>query len=169
MKSRLILIAALTVVGVHACTPAQRVESVVALSNPLVGAWLITETSVTDQTGTIVDENPEPGLYVFTEHHFTNMLIPGSERAPFSQERTDEERLKAYENFIADGGTYEYTESTLTARNIIAKVPNVMPPHASSGGLTYQWRLEGDDMVLTLRGGWAPRDGEITYRLRRLE
>lgn len=97
------------------------------------------------------------------------MLIPGPERAPFSQDRTDEERLRAYDNFIADGGTYEHTESTLTASNIIAKVPNVMPPYRTTGPLTYEWRLDGEDLVLTLHGGWAPRDGEITYRLSRLE
>ena len=168
MSYRTLLITGLAVVSVHACTPAQPPESAEAVSNPLFGAWLITETSVTDPTGTTVNENPEPGLYVFTEHHFSNMLIPGSERAPFRQDRTDEERLVAYDNFIADAGTYEYTESTLTAKNIIAKVPNVMPPHAS-GALTYQWRLDGDALVMTLRGGWAPRDGEITYRLSRLE
>ena len=168
MSYRMFLIVGLTVFGVQACTPAQPVESEQAASNPFVGAWLITETSVTDPTGTIVNENPEAGLYIFTERHFSNMLIPGSERAPFSQERTGEERLAAYDNFIADGGTYEYTESTLTANNIVAKVPNVMPPHAS-GPLTYQWRLDGDELVMTLRGGWALMDGEITYRLSRLE
>jgi hypothetical protein len=135
-----------------------------------MGAWPIVETAVTDQTGTTVDDSPEAGLYVFTERHFTNMLVPGSARPPLSQTRADEERLRAYDNFIADGGTYEYAESTLTTRNIIAKIPNWMPPHApDDNGLTYQWQLNGDELVLTLRGGWAPRAGEITYRLRRLE
>ena len=161
------LVMGLTALGLQACTPAQPVESEPTASNPFVGAWLITETTVTDSTGTTVNENPEAGLYVFTERHFSNMLVPGAERAPFSQEPTDEERLGAYVNFIADAGTYEYTESTLSVDNIIAKVPNVMPPFGFA--MTYQWRLDGDDLFLTFREGWAPMDGEITYRLSRLE
>jgi hypothetical protein len=74
----------------------------------------------------------------------------------------------AYDNFIADAGTYEYTDTTLTVRNIIAKVPNVMPPYAS-GPVTYHWRLDGEALVLTLRSAWAPADGEITYTLSRRE
>jgi hypothetical protein len=91
MNGRLILIAALLVMSVEASDPAQSVESV-PVSNPFVGAWLITEASVTDETGTNVNHNPEPGLYVFTERHFSNMLIPGSERVPFGSNRTDAER-----------------------------------------------------------------------------
>jgi hypothetical protein len=156
------------VVGVYACTQAGLVEREKASPNRLVGAWKIAQTSVTGPSGTSINENPAPGLYIFTERHFSNMLIPGSERQPFSVERTEKERLAAYDNFIADGGTYEYTDSTLTAKNIIAKVPNVMPPH-STGALTYRWRFDGDVLVLTLHGGWAPPNGEIAYRLERLE
>jgi len=86
------------------------------------------------------------------------MLIPNKEsRPPFSTERTDAERL-------ADSGSYELTDSSLTTHNIIAKVPNAM-----NANLTYRYSLQSDSLVLTLRGGWAPPDGEITYRLDRLE
>jgi len=168
MRYRTLLLAGLALISITACTPAQPAESAGAAANPFVGAWIITETSVTNANGTRVNENPEPGLYMFTQHHFSNMLIPGATRTPFSAARTDEERLAAYDNFFADAGTYEYTESTLTATNMIAKMPHVMPPHAT-GPLTYQWRLDGDALIMTLRGGWAPRGGEITYRLARLE
>lgn len=131
----------------------------------LIGAWLIAETSVTTPEGTTINENPQPGVYIFTERHFSNMLIPNAEgRPPFSTEWTDAERLAAYDNFIADSGSYELTDSSLTTHNIIAKVPNVM-----DASLTYQYSLDGDSLVLTLRGGWAPPDGEITYRLDRLK
>lgn len=170
MTSRNVLLIAATIVGLPACRRAERVESQIAYRSPLVGAWLISATSVTTPTGTSINEDPQPGLYIFTGRHFSNMLIPNPEgRLPFSADRTAEERLAAYENFIADAGTYEITDSTLTVENIIAKVPNVMPPHRSSSGLTYRYHFEGDSLVLTFRGGWAPRNGEITYRLVRLE
>ena len=131
----------------------------------LIGAWLITETSVTTKEGTTTNENPQLGVYIFSERHFSNMLIPNAEgRSPFSEERTDEERLAAYDNFIADSGSYELTDSLLTTHNMIAKVPNAM-----DGGFPYRYILDGDSLVLTFDRGWAPPDGEITYRLRRLE
>jgi len=132
----------------------------------LVGVWLVTETTTTTPTGTVVNDQPQPGIYVFTEHHFSNALIPSGERALFSDAPTDQERLTAYDNFITDVGTYDATDSTLTTRNIIAKVPNVMTGEV---GITYRYSVEGDTLRLTFSGGWAPRDGEITYQLRRLE
>jgi hypothetical protein len=69
-----------------------------------MGVWLITETSVTDHTGTTVNQNPEPGIYIFTQRHFRNMLIPGAARAPFGRPLTDKERLSACDDFIADSG-----------------------------------------------------------------
>ena len=169
MDARRFFVVGLLVAGLNGCSQGRPVENEEPGSNPLVGVWLITETSVTEPTGTSVNQNPEAGLYVFTEHHFSNILIPGSLREPLSAERTDEERLAAFDNFIADAGTYDYKKSTLTARNIIAKIPNVMPPHRTSAELTYRWRLEGDELILILQGGWAPPDGEISYRLTRLE
>ncbi len=136
--------------------------------NPLVGAWTIIETTVTTSSGSTTDSNPQPGLYMFTERHFSNMLIPFGARSRFSAARTDEEKLRAYDNFIADAGTYEVDGSVVTVRNIIAKVPNVMPPYAG-GSVTYRFRFDGTSLLLTLTGGWAPQGGEITYRLERLE
>jgi hypothetical protein len=161
-------ILALAALSAHACSPPPSVENGRPDRNPFVGAWVISRASITDPGGTTVNDSPEPGLYIFTGRHFSNMLIPGAERAPFSRERTEDERLEAYDNFIADAGTYEYTDTTLTVRNIIAKVPNVMPPYAS-GPVTYHWRLDGEALVLTLRSAWAPADGEITYTLSRRE
>lgn len=167
----LLVVAAAVIVTLHGCRHVQRVETTtIARRAPLVGAWLITSTSVTTPAGTSLNDSPQPGLYIFTDRHFSNMLIPSSEaRPPLSAARTAEERLTAYDNFIADAGTYELADSTLTVVNIIAKVPNVMPPHRSSRGLTYRYRLRGDSLTLTLRGGWAPPNGEITYRLVRIE
>lgn len=169
MTSRNFFVIGLMIVGLHACRPAEPVESQEPVQNPLVGAWLITATSVTGPAGTSINENPQPGLYIFTDRHFSNMLIPGPERLPFSADRTDEERLAAYDNLIADAGSYELAESTITVKNIIAKVPNVMPPYRSTDGLTYRWHFEGDSLILFLEGGWALPNGQITYRLRRLE
>ena len=39
----------------------------------------------------------------------------------------------------------------------------------TTGSITYRYRFDGESLLLTLTGGWAPRAGEITYRLDRLE
>lgn len=58
--NRMVLGVALAVMGLQAFALAQEEESVAAVSNPLVGAWLIVQTSVTDQNGTTVDDSPGP-------------------------------------------------------------------------------------------------------------
>lgn len=134
--------------------------------NLLVGAWLIKETSVTTTEGTSTDKNPPPGIYIFTDQHFSNTLIPkGGERLPFTDRTTPEEMLAAYNNFIAEAGSYEVTESTLTTHNIVAKIPNYM-----NGRIIYQYKLEGDSLRLLLHDdGWAPEGGKILYHLVRMK
>ena len=73
--------------------------------------------------------------------------------------------MVAYDNFVANAGTYEVTGSTITIHAMVAKVPNAM----TSAPFTYEYELEGDSLALTLRAAWAPDDGEIRYRLVRLE
>ena len=134
--------------------------------NLLVGAWLIKETSVTTTEGTSTDKNPPPGIYIFTEQHFSNTLIPkAEERLPFTNQTTQDEMLAAYNNFIAEAGSYEVTESTLTTHNIVAKIPNFM-----NGRIVYRYKLEGDSLTLILHDdGWAPEGGEIVYQLARMK
>jgi len=126
-----------TVALLNGCARVDDLDAESEPANGLVGAWLIVETTVSTPDGTATDENPQPGLYIFTERHFSNMIVPREARELFSEERTDEERLVAYDNFIADSGTYELTESLLTTDNIIAKVPNAM-----DGGFPYRYTLD---------------------------
>ena len=132
----------------------------------LVGAWLITETITKTADSTTVNKNPQPGLYVFTDRHFSLMLIPGEEpRAALGEDASREERCEAFENFVADAGSYEARGSTLTMHNIIAKNPRAM--NGGAGG-PYRYELSGDSLTLTFSRGWA-RGAEVTYRLIRLK
>lgn len=163
----LALVMAIFLVG---CVPNQKPDSLTPPQNPLVGAWLITETTVTTPESTWTNENPQPGVYLFTERHFSNMLVPNKARALFDSETTDAEKLAAYTNFIADCGAYEVNGSVIVTHNIVAKWPNAMHPDREPGsGITYQFSFDGDSLFLILDSGWAPPNGEIRYRLRRLE
>ena len=152
------------------CVPNQQPDNLTPPQNPLVGAWLIAETTVTTPEGTRTTENPEPGVYLFTERHFSNMLVPNEARPLFDSETTDTEKLAAYINFIADCGAYEVNGSVIVTHNIVAKWPNAMHPDRDPDiNITYQFSFDGDSLLLTLDSGWAPPNGEIRYRLRRLE
>ncbi len=132
--------------------------------NPLAGAWRITEASVTSPDTSYTDTDPQPGLYLFLDRHYSTLLVPGPERASFTDETTDAEMLAAYENFIANTGTYTVSDSTLTLQHIVTKFPNVM-----SDTLTYTYQVEGNTLRLTLSGvAWA-EEGEIQYTLARVE
>ncbi len=94
------------------------------------------------------------------------MLIPGDRaRVEWPGEGTPEERLAAFENFVADAGTYEATDSVITMSNIIAKLPWAMN---LGGGGPYRYSISGDTLTLTFGPGWQG-ETEITYRLIRLE
>jgi hypothetical protein len=134
--------------------------------NTLEGVWKITEISVTSPDTNWTTSDPQPGLYIFCESHYSTVLIPENKsRATFSDQATDEERLAAFDNFISNAGTYEMTGSTLTVRPMVAKVPGAM----TGSGFSYEYSLEGNLLVLVLSAAWAPTDGKITYRLSRLE
>ncbi len=150
--------------GISAC--AAEAPSGSQEANPLVGAWLIVETTRTTADSAWVNEDPQPGLYVFTDRHFSIMLIPGdSVRGNLFPSAPPEQRLAAFEDFIADAGSYVATDTLLTMRNLIAKIPDVM--NSGAGG-PYRYWLEGDTLTLSFSAGWAA-GGVTTYRLIRLE
>ncbi len=135
------------------------------LRNTLLGVWRITEVSVNSPDTTWTSKNPQPGLYIFSDRHYSTILVRGTEdRMPFTDDTTDEEVLAAFQIFIANAGTYEVTNTELTIHPFVAKLPNSM-----NGGFTYWYTVHGDSLVLTFNWGWAPVGGEITYRLVRLK
>lgn len=52
----------------------------------------------------------------WARRHFSNMLVPGGERARLGRDPTDREWLAAFDNFVAYAETYERTDSTLTGK-----------------------------------------------------
>ncbi len=133
-------------------------------SSALQGAWTITEVSVTTPDTSWTEANPQPGLYIFLEPHYSTLIVQGSEpRELFSDDPTDAERIAAFDPFVANSGTYEVSGTTLTVRPLVALHPNSM----SNNSYTYTYRVEGDTLRLTLSAQWAPEGGEIRYTLAR--
>jgi hypothetical protein len=165
--NKIVVALGITLFGIQARAPAQLAKIEPPAPNPFVGAWLIDQTTVTESNGrTTVNDAPATGVFVFTERHYSIMFVPGPERTPcnFDRDHASAACLSAYDNFSADAGAYEFDETTLTAQNMIAKIPDVMQATAD-----FEWQLDEEALILTLRGAWAPPDGQIKYRLRRLE
>ena len=117
-----------------------------AAKKPMEGVWKVAEIVVTGaHTSNIA--NPQPSLFIFTRGHYSQMWVPGNQpRALFkAEEPTNQEKIPAFDSFVANTGTYEITGSTLTIRPIVARYPNFM-----AGGFTkYQFRIEGNTLWLT--------------------
>lgn len=140
---------------------------VVQAQSGLEGEWRIEEVTIVGGANEGTYSNPQPSLFIFTGRHYSTLLIPGdSPRQQFPDQTTDEEKLAAFDNFIANAGTYQVTGSTLTVQPFVAKVPNAMV----GDGFAYEYSLDGNSLTLVLAGAaWASSDTEITYRLNRLE
>ena len=168
MKLRFSLIILSLILFLNSCTTTQKSNALAI--DQLEGVWLITDTTTVTPEGTGKGENPQPGVYIFTKSHFSNMLVPNEERQLFDSKTTDAEKLAAFSNFVADCGTYEIKGASLITRNFVAKLPNAMLPGKESGmNISYQFSFENDELLLTLDSAWAPPDGKIIYRLKRLE
>ena len=110
------------------------------------GVWKVTEIVVTGEDASSVP-NPQPGLIIFTQKHYSVMWVPGNQpRSLFKGENpTNEEKIAAYDSFVANSGTYEVAEGTLTLHPMVARSPNFM-----GGGISKnQLRIEGTTLWLT--------------------
>jgi len=112
---------------------------------PIEGVWKVTEIVVTGAGASNVT-SPQPSLFIFSRGYYSMMSIPGNRpRALFkAEEPTNEEKIPAFDSFVANTGRYEATGSSLTTRPILARYPNFM-----AGGFDkYQFRIEGNTLWL---------------------
>lgn len=145
---------------------------------PIEGAWKVTEIVVTGAEASNVP-NPQPGLFIFTKTHYSVMWVPGNQsRSLFKgEDPTDQEKIAAYDSFVANSGTYEVAGATITLHPMVARSPNFM-----AGGVSKsQMRIEGTTLWLTQKNtdvsvstgsGVAPPSGatrETRLKLSRVE
>jgi lipocalin-like protein len=117
-----------------------------AARQPLEGAWKVVEIVVTGERAENTS-NPQPGLFIFGPKHYSMMWIRGAEpRSPYKAEvPTNEEKVKAFDSFTANTGTYDVSGSTLSVRPMVARSPNFM----AGGSSKYEFRVEGSNLWLT--------------------
>jgi hypothetical protein len=136
----------------------------------LVGVWKMDEISLVRPDGVGTNTEPQPGLFIFTQDHYSIAWIPRPEaRSAFATpwKPTAEEVEHAYGTILFNSGTYELTDTTLTTRPILSKVPDLSGGHA-----VYEYRVEKDVLWLTMvdeyaaDGSRAPWVGNVSFPLR---
>ncbi len=117
-----------------------------AAHSPLEGAWIV--TSWTDADGNTNDD-PQPALYVFTPTHYSIMIAQGEEpRAGYEgDDMADNEKVGAYDSFIANSGRYEVDGNVLKTRAYVAKDPNYMGDWPENEA-TYEFAQDGEALTI---------------------
>lgn len=112
---------------------------------PIEGVWRVTEVVVTGADAS-TEANPQPGLIIFTRKHYSVMRVPGNQpRTLFKgEDPTNEEKIAAYDSFIANTGTYEVAGAILTLHPMVARSPNFM----AGGVAKNEFRIEGTTLWL---------------------
>jgi hypothetical protein len=136
-------LAALAAILLTACERKEAAES------PLEGAWSIASIHVTGPDSA-ASTTVQPSLYLFGDKHYSMMRVTGNQpRALAAADSvTDAEKLAAYDSFIANSGTYEVADSTLTIHPVVARSPNFM----AGGSDKYHFRVSGDTLWLSNTG-----------------
>ncbi len=113
---------------------------------PVEGTWKVTEIVVTG-TGAFRNAAPQPGLFIFTPTHYSFLYVPDNEaRALFEGPvATDSEKLRAFDSFLANVGTYVISGTTVMLRPIAARVPNC----GTGASMRLQFTVDSAALLLT--------------------
>lgn len=111
----------------------------------IVGVWQIKEVA-RQNGGEPVADMTKRSIFIFTPHHYSMVWVLSAEPQRAFAERwnpTDAEKIERYDSLVVNAGTYEITESTITAHPIVARIPEFV-----GGRLVCEYRVEGDSLRL---------------------
>jgi len=133
----------------------------------LQGAWRVVST-----TGASPSANAQPSLLLFTGRHYSILRVtsPQPRAAVADPAKASAAQLLSMwgnQGFVANAGTYEYANGTLTTHPLVAKNPDVMK---AGSIIVYSAKAEGTAVVLTeVRDSDGPVTNPTILRLARLE
>lgn len=140
----------------------------------LSGAWTVAEITYRDAAGEDRITDPQPGLLIFSDRHYSFVwTLTAEPRKPFRTftEPTTEEIRAAFNSIVVNAGEYEVSDDRLITRPIISRIPGF-----SGGYAVYEFILEGETLDLTMtdeydRNGtqatWARQGRSTVFRLQR--
>jgi hypothetical protein len=145
-------------VGMAAAIILVSVGGALAQSGSLKGAWKVVAVTADGKT----DNSPQPGLYIYTDKHYSVMRVTAA-RAAFPEKPTDKDRVAAFDPFIANSGAYEVKGNVLMTKALVAKNPNVM----SGPGGKAELKFEGANTVYITNTN--PAGAKTVTKLQRVE
>ena len=137
------LVGSAIAVAVYAQSPAS--------SNPLMGAWRVTEFA--DGNGPAIT-SPQPGLYVFTRQHYSFTRIQGTRPLPdypSNDKATDADKVAVFNALYLNTGTYTVTGNMLATKAMVAKSKFAI----GGAGNQYEFAVNGNTLTLTQRPSGA--------------
>ena len=115
------------------------------MTNPLVGAWKVTEIANPKSPPLT---NPQAGLYLFTEKHYSAVRLNGEKPLPSypsNDKATDADKVAVFNMLYMNTGSYTVSGNMLTLSPLVAKSAFAMAP-----GRTLQYEFTMNGNVLTL-------------------
>ena len=116
--------------------------------NVLLGSWDVREVHWISNDTTVTIKNAQPGILMLTPERYSIIWTPTRyERAPFKilSKPTDDEIKSGFGSIVFNSGTYSMTDSTITTKALLAKVPGF-----EGGKQFYDYRLEKNLLTLTM-------------------
>jgi hypothetical protein len=141
--------------GVVLCTVGASAQS----GGSLKGAWRVVAVTAADGK---IDSSPQPGLYVFTDRHYSIQRVTAA-RAAYPEKPTDKDKVAAFDPFIANAGSYEVKGNVLMTKVLVSKNPNVM---TGPGGKS-ELKFEGTSTVYVT--STSPAGAKTVVKLQRVE
>lgn len=136
--------------------------------HPVQGAWSMASVHWESADQTVSIDPAQPGLFLFVGGSYSIQWTPTeAPRVPFEvlSAPTDEETLAGFRSIVFNAGSYELSDSLLTATASVAKVPGF-----EGGQQFYRYAIDGNRLTLTMfdetypdgskpewSGGWETR------------
>jgi hypothetical protein len=142
--------------------------------SPIEGVWKVAEVQVIGGQNPRTISSPQPGLYIFTNGHYSIMTITGDKpRTAIPQgtagtPATDADKIALYDHwapFTANSGTYTIKGTTLTTKPLVAKNEGVM----QGPGQTREFKIEGNTLWLIAQPAAGQKGAETRTKLTRVE
>jgi hypothetical protein len=138
---------------------------------PLQGVWQTVELTITGPGArTITLPEPLANLTIFSGKHYTRVEVQTDKPRPnlaAPATATADELRATWGPFVAEAGTFEVVDNTITMRPIASKNPAIMGPGVV---LTYSFKLDGKTLWVTqVRNQTGPFPNPYTAKLVRVE
>jgi hypothetical protein len=118
--------------------------------NPLMGAWKVSEVQNPNQPPLT---NPQPGLYVFSEKHYSAIRIQGTKPLPAypsNDKATAADKAQVFDSLYMNTGAYTINGNTLITMPQVAKSAFAMAPGRKT---EYTFTVSGNTLTLAQKDG----------------